>query len=190
MFVQVVTYSLEGITEEGYLDVANGLAPRYAGLPGLLAKIWLENAGANRYGAVYFWEDAESMERFGNSDLFEGDTNEFTEFVSEEFKVLERLTGQTQPVLEILSPRAVPSAGSTAGAAAKQAVGPSARTAKTAKRTPPPKKASPVATAAKTAKTAKTAKVAKTAKAPSKGAAKKAGVKGVGVKKAGRKATR
>ncbi len=110
MFVQVVTFSLEGISEEGYLDVATGLAPRFGGLPGLLAKIWLENPGGNRYGAVYFWEDIESMERFGNSNLFEGDTGEFSDFVSEEFRVLENLTAQTQPVLELVPPRGVTAA--------------------------------------------------------------------------------
>ncbi|MDQ3979185.1 MAG: YdhR family protein, partial [Actinomycetota bacterium] len=173
MFVQVVTYSLEGISEEGYLDVANGVAPRYSGLPGLLAKVWLENPGGNRYGAVYFWEDAESMERFGRSDLFEGDTDEFTDLVSEEFKVLENLTAITQPVLEILEGR-----GRTAAAAARTPArskatpaGPPART----KRTPPPPKKAGATTkgAAKTAKATK-APAGKAVKAPATAKAAKA----------------
>ena len=181
MFVQVVTYSLEGISEEGYLDVANGVAPRYAGLPGLLAKIWLENPGGNRYGAVYFWEDAESMERFGNSDLFEGDTEEFVEFLSEEFKVLENLTAMTQPVLQILEGggRATP-APRTAAPAKKAAAGTTAAAAR--KRTPPPPK--------KAAGAAKGA--TKPAKAPPKTVARAAtkvtGKKTPAVKEAGKRA--
>ncbi len=156
MFVQVVSYSLEGISEDAYLDVANGLAPRYAGIPGLLAKIWLENPGGNRYGAVYFWEDAESMERFAGTDLFEGRTPEFADLRIEEFRALENLTAVTQPGLEILQPRRIgtaKAASATASAAAPDALEaapapPAPRQTVTKKRTPPPAKKAP-ATASK-----------------------------------------
>ena len=208
MFVQVVTYSLEGISEEGYLDVANGVAPRYSGLPGLLAKVWLENPGGNRYGAVYFWEDAESMDRFGRSDLFEGDTDEFTDLVSEEFKVLENLTAMTQPVLEILEGpgrTAAVAARTPAPSAAPAKAAPAGPPARTTRTPPPPKKAGATtkgaAKAPKTAKvpaTAKAAKASATAKAakapapapPKKAPAKSAAVKSAATKKAGKKAVR
>jgi heme-degrading monooxygenase HmoA len=207
LFVQVVIFSLEGISEEGYLDVANNLAPRFAGLPGLLAKVWLENPGANRYGAVYFWEDAESMERFGDSDLFEGETPEFADFISEEFRVLDNLTAQTQPVLEILEPRrGGVEAQPAAALKATSEAAPAARVNKAsptllgkAAATGPAKKATAKkstvkgttvkAPAKKAAVKKATVKKATVKKAPVKATGKKAAVKAP-AKKAGRKAAR
>lgn len=167
MYVQVITFSLDGISEDDYIDVANGLAPRIADLPGLQAKLWLENEGANRYGGIYFWDDVESMERFNRSDLFEGRVPEFTDLVIEEFGVLENLTAMTQPVLEILEAR-------RSGAASLSAPVPApasepaqaARAPARKKRTPPPR--SPAAAAPgkkkKKATPAKKAPARKTAK--------------------------
>lgn len=176
MFVQVVTHSLEGISEDEYLDVAHRLAPRTADLSGLLAKIWLENPGGNRYGAIYFWDDLESMERFSDSDLFEGRVPEFTDLNVEEFGVLENLTAETQPVLEILAPprRATAAPAAPSPSAIKAAQAPPR------KRTPPPRKTAastaerPAKSAAKAATATKTPKASKATKAPkaSKRAAK------------------
>ena len=110
MYVQVVTYGLVGIGEGEYLDVANIVAPRFSGMPGLLAKLWLGNTEDGRYGAVYFWEDREAMERFVRSDLFEAFNPEFDEIGVEDFDVLENLTAVTQPVLQVLEPRRQPPA--------------------------------------------------------------------------------
>jgi len=104
MYVQVVTYGLA--TSEGeYLDVANRVAPEFSGLPGLQAKVWLDDPDLGRYGAIYFWEDKESMERFLRSDLFEATNPDFVDVDSEGFTVLENLTAQTQPVLQLVEGR-------------------------------------------------------------------------------------
>jgi heme-degrading monooxygenase HmoA len=108
MYVQVVTYALDGMAEGEYLDVANELAPSFSNIPGLNAKIWLDDPDRGRYGAVYFWEDKESMERFLRSDLFEGTNTDFTDVESEGFAILENLTAQTQPVLEVIEARRRP----------------------------------------------------------------------------------
>jgi heme-degrading monooxygenase HmoA len=108
MYVQVVTYGLAGIGEGEYLDVANRVAARFAGMPGLLAKLWLGNTEEERYGAVYFWEDREAMERFLRSDLFEAFNPEFSDVAVEDFDVLENLTAATQPVLQVLEPKRQP----------------------------------------------------------------------------------
>ncbi|HEX2042073.1 MAG TPA: YdhR family protein [Acidimicrobiales bacterium] len=102
MYVQVVTYGLGGISEREYLDVANDVASRFAAMPGLQAKIWLEDQDRGRYGAVYLWDDRESMERFLASDLFEATNRDFVDVYSAGFDVLENLTGQTQPVLDLV----------------------------------------------------------------------------------------
>ena len=108
MHVQVVTYALDGMPESDYLDIANELAPSFSAIPGLQAKIWLEDPDRGRYGAVYFWEDKESMERFLRSNLFEGTNAEFTGVESEGFSILENLTAQTQPVLDVVEARRRP----------------------------------------------------------------------------------
>jgi heme-degrading monooxygenase HmoA len=105
MYVQVVTYALDGVEEDEYLDIANELAPRFSGLPGLQAKIWLDDPDRGRYGAVYFWQDRDSMERFLRSDLFEGTNREFVKVESEGFAILENLTAQTQPDLQVVEGR-------------------------------------------------------------------------------------
>jgi heme-degrading monooxygenase HmoA len=104
MYVQVVTYAL-GMSESEYLDIANEVAPRFAGMPGLQAKLWLEDPDLGRYGAVYLWEDRESMERFLRSDLFEGTNPDFVELESEGFNILENLTALTQPALQVVESR-------------------------------------------------------------------------------------
>ncbi len=130
MYVQVVTYSL-GISESEYLDIANEVAPRFAGMPGLQAKLWLEDQDLGRYGAVYLWEDRESMDRFLRSDLFEGTHPDFVDVESEGFGILENLTAVTQPVLQILEPRgAAVAAGAkktTEAAKATKKVGPAGK---------------------------------------------------------------
>lgn len=125
MHVQIVTFNLSGISEEDYIDVATEVAPQFASMPGLLAKVWLEDPPSNVYGGIYFWEDRESMERFVNGNLFEGTNPEFAEIVAEDYGVLERLTRATQPVLEILEdeqPLRAKSSGRTRAAPAQKAV--------------------------------------------------------------------
>jgi heme-degrading monooxygenase HmoA len=105
MYLQVVTYGLGGVSESEYLDVANEVAPRFSGMPGLQAKIWLEDRDLGRYGALYVWDDKESMERFMASDLAEETNPDFVEVESEGFGILENLTAQTQPVLQLVEER-------------------------------------------------------------------------------------
>ena len=132
MHVQVVTYALEGMEESEYLDISNELAPSFSNVPGLQAKIWLDDPDRGRYGAVYFWEDKESMVRFLRSNLFEGTNPEFTEVESEGFAILENLTAQTQPVLDIVETRRRPELASSAPV--KQPGRPAARKAAAAGR--------------------------------------------------------
>ncbi len=105
MYVQVVSYALDGMPESDYLDLANELAPGFSSLPGLQAKIWLDDPDRGRYGAVYFWDDKTAMERFLRSNLFEGTNPDFMDVESEGFDILENLTAQTQPVLEVVETR-------------------------------------------------------------------------------------
>ena len=118
MHVQVVTYELRGMSENEYIGIANRLAPRYSTMPGLQAKVWLDHAQPGRYGAVYFWDSREYMERYKASDLFEPRNPNFDEVTSASFDVLENLTRATQPVLELVEGRFRPGADAAARRAA------------------------------------------------------------------------
>ncbi len=139
MYVQVVTYGLE-MSESEYLNIANELAPRFSAIAGLQAKVWLEDVDQSRYGAVYLWEDRDSMERFLRSDLFEGTNPDFVDVQSEGFGILENLTTQTQPGLELVESRR-PRAAIGAPAAAKAAVPRKASTSPAPAKKAPAKKA-------------------------------------------------
>jgi heme-degrading monooxygenase HmoA len=115
MYVQVVSYALDGMPEGDYLDLANDLAPSFSGIPGLQAKIWLDDPDRDRYGALYLWDDKAAMERFLQSNLFEGTNPEFVDVESEGFAILENLTAQTQPVLEVIEARRRPATSKSTG---------------------------------------------------------------------------
>ena len=179
MYIQVVMYGLGGIDESEYLDVANELAPRFSGTAGLQAKIWLEDPDQGRYGAIYFWDDRESMERFLRSDLFEGTNPDFLDVESQGFSVLENLTAQTQPVLEVIEPRRQHRA---VGRPPQKAVAKKATTARAVMAGGAGKAAvSRKAGSAEAASTKGAAKAATARKGPAtKGAAKKATKKSAG----------
>lgn len=105
MYVQTVIFDLADTSESEYLDIANQVVAEYSAMPGLLAKLWLDKSEEGSYGAVYFWEDQESMQRYCRSDLFEGSNPGFTNVRSNGAPVLENLTRSTQPVLEVVKPR-------------------------------------------------------------------------------------
>ena len=190
MHIQVVTFGLNGIDESEYLDAANDVAPRFAGRPGLLAKIWLEDPEQGRYGAIYFWEDRESMERLVHSDLFEAANPEFSDVASEGFTILENLTAQTQPVLEVVPTRQppaprrqplkpVPQRQASARGFPKKLSGAAEVPTGGARKIPISSRAAPIGPAAKKAATkAAPAKKSATKKAPAKkSAAGRAGTK-------------
>jgi heme-degrading monooxygenase HmoA len=72
MHIQIITFSLEGISKEAYRQQVESVAPAFADLPGLVSKTWLANEETNTYGGVYVWQDRESMEGYAETDLFKG----------------------------------------------------------------------------------------------------------------------
>lgn len=106
MYVQIVTYNLNGVSEQDYIDIAHQVASQFDAMGGLQAKVWLRNPDSNSFGAVYFWDDREAQERFAASDLFEGTYPGFANVVSEGYEVYDQLTRATQPVLDIVEEEA------------------------------------------------------------------------------------
>ena len=72
MHVQIITFNLKDIGVENYLWQVEWIAPAFAGLPGLISKTWLANAGSNTYGGVYLWADREAMEVYRETDIHKG----------------------------------------------------------------------------------------------------------------------
>ena len=98
MHVQVVTFGLNGITEEQFHGAADADAPTFAALPGLLAKFWLRNPETNTYGGVYLWADQEAYEKYIKGEIFgalKADRN-LKSFESRDFDVFQDLSSITK----------------------------------------------------------------------------------------------
>ena len=101
MHAQVVTFELNGITEEQFHGAAEADAPTFAALPGLLAKTWLRDPEMNTYGGLYVWADQEAYERYIKGEIFnalKADQN-LKNFESRDFGVFEDLSSLTMPRL-------------------------------------------------------------------------------------------
>ena len=99
MHIQVVNFNLEGINHDDFMQIADTAAPAFAGVPGLVSKVWLCDQENNTYGGVYTWENQQAMEIFANSELFINALKNNPNFVNismKDFGVLEgpsKITG-------------------------------------------------------------------------------------------------
>jgi putative monooxygenase ydhR len=105
MHVLIINFTLDGLDEKGYRDVCADLAPAFAALPGLTAKIWLADPEKNTYGGVYLFEDREAMEGYLASDLLAGvgASPHFSGITMRDFAVYDDLTRVTQPGVEVFA---------------------------------------------------------------------------------------
>jgi hypothetical protein len=101
MHAQVVTFGLNGITEEQFREACGADAPTFAGLPGLVAKIWLRDQEMNTYGGLYLWDDQQAYEQYIKGEVFNAiRTNpSLKDFESRDFGVFEDLSSLTMPKL-------------------------------------------------------------------------------------------
>jgi hypothetical protein len=65
----IITFDLVDMTPDRYETVCAELAPAFAALPGLLAKIWLTDEQDARRGGVYLFRDTASADAFLGSTL-------------------------------------------------------------------------------------------------------------------------
>ena len=101
MYAQVITFGLNGITEEQFREACGAETATFANLPGLLAKIWLRDPETNTYGGLYLWADQEAYERYITGDVFnaiKADQN-LKNVESRDFGVFEDLSSLTMPKL-------------------------------------------------------------------------------------------
>lgn len=95
MHIQIVNFNLKGASEADYRALCDQLAPAFAVMPGLIAKVWLADLANNTYGGVYTWENKAAMEAYMQSEMFHNVVNHpnLTNITSKDFDILE---GPTQ----------------------------------------------------------------------------------------------
>ena len=98
MHVQVVNFNLKEMSVDEFHGVCDEVAPTFAAIPGLLAKVWLADEESNTYGGVYLWESREAMAEFAQSDLFAAVASNphFANLTARDYGVLEEHTRTTR----------------------------------------------------------------------------------------------
>lgn len=98
MHVLIVTFDLEGLSEDDYRAGCESGAEAFAAIPGLISKVWLADRKTNTYGGVYTFTDRDSMEAYIDSDLFRsiGATPNFVSLIARTFEVIEAPTRVTR----------------------------------------------------------------------------------------------
>jgi len=104
MHVQVVTYRMADISGPEFIEANREFAEMMAAVPGLLAKVWLQDPRGSAYGGVYLWEDRRACQSFLSGELW-GEAvkdDSISDLASRDFAVNDELTKVTQPRLKLL----------------------------------------------------------------------------------------
>jgi hypothetical protein len=103
MHVQIVNFSIKGISEGDYRRQCDAIASTFANLPGLVSKTWLADPETNTYGGVYVWRDLRAKEDYAVTDLYKGmlANPHFDDITVRDFAVLENPTRVTRGTSEI-----------------------------------------------------------------------------------------
>ncbi|WP_161631657.1 YdhR family protein [Pseudonocardia asaccharolytica] len=65
MYVQIITFRLDGLSPAEFAEVNAQVATQYGGVPGLVSKIFLADPDDDHaYGGVYLWESRTDVERY------------------------------------------------------------------------------------------------------------------------------
>ena len=105
MHVQIVTFTLENLTDTEFHTLCGQLAPDFAAIPGLISKVWLAAPVANTYGGVYTWQSQAAMEAYMQSELFGNVVNhpQLANVTSQDFSILEEPTRVTHGLIETVA---------------------------------------------------------------------------------------
>lgn len=103
MHVLVVNFNWAGLSHADRISAAEEVAPAFAGIPGMISKLWLSDPQGTRVGGVYTFEDAAACAAYCESELFASvRTNpDFSDFYVADFEVMEipsRTTGRERLV--------------------------------------------------------------------------------------------
>src|SRR3954462_8261613 len=70
MYARIVTFRIDGVSDDDYRAVAATVADSFNDWPGLLAKFWIGDPVARRYGGIYLFTDAEAAQRSRSTPQF------------------------------------------------------------------------------------------------------------------------
>src|SRR5262245_46307490 len=101
MYARIVTFRIDGLTDDDYRAHAATIADSFNDWPGLLAKVWIGDPAARRYGGIYLFTDAAAAERSRSTPQFTAlAANPAISSLSiEEFNVLDDLSRRTAGTL-------------------------------------------------------------------------------------------
>jgi hypothetical protein len=101
MYARIVTFRIAGLTDDDYRARAATVADSFNEWPGLLAKVWIGDAAASRYGGIYLFTDAAAADRSRAAPQFTGlaDDPAISTLRVEEFDVLDDLSARTAGAL-------------------------------------------------------------------------------------------
>lgn len=104
MFVQVINFNLEGMTEDEWHAAGRRLLEDYSQTPGLLAKVWIGNPETNTFGGIYFWQDEEALDEFNDGPLGQRIMNHpnYANVSFNRFRIVDELTKKTQQDIQVL----------------------------------------------------------------------------------------
>lgn len=68
MIIQMVKFESK-LPFEDVLSVAQGRAPEFRKIPGLIQKYYVRTNRPNQYAGVYIWDSPDSMTKYRESDL-------------------------------------------------------------------------------------------------------------------------
>ena len=100
MHVLIINFNLDGIDHDQYSEGCDGLGETFAGIPGLIAKVWLSDPESNTYGGVYTFEDKAAFEAYKAGEIFAavaGNPN-FANVTARDFAILEGPTRATRGI--------------------------------------------------------------------------------------------
>lgn len=105
MHIQIVTFGLQGVTDEEYTAGCVEEAPAFAAVPGLLSKVWLRDPVAGSYGGVKLWANRQAMEDYLKGEIWRSIVTEptYVDPVSRDFGVIEAATRVTRGYPTVLA---------------------------------------------------------------------------------------
>ena len=98
MHIQIINFRLVDLTPEGYGALCDHLAPSFADIPGLLARVWLADDATGTYGGVYTWQDRAAMEAANVFAIVQVHPN-FADATTHDFAILEGPTRVTHGLI-------------------------------------------------------------------------------------------
>ncbi|PVZ14816.1 YdhR family protein [Actinomycetospora cinnamomea] len=106
MYVQLITFRLDGMDPAEFASLCDTIAPEYADVPGLISKIFVADPDdPEAFGGVYLWrarEDAEIYTREGLAQVLVN-SPQFTDFGSRILRVVPGPTAVTGgPVADLV----------------------------------------------------------------------------------------